>query len=361
MANEIEISVIIPVFNSANSLPALITNLRSQESKNIEFLLIDDGSTDSSTNIIDNAVKSDARFRLVKCSHFGTGRARNFGIKLARGNYVFFLDADDAIAAPDALSKLLATARNLKVDICGGSIRFVKRGKCINSMCHWDSDVTFSSTGYEGLAYEPFEYFSTISKYDYSKYQYDAGFTRFIYSKELLLNSNVLFPEGRYFEDPVFFTRAMHAAGTFGTIPDPVYIYNIGWHPIIRDEAYYLETLNGLISNYEFALENDYKQLQLITRYRFTRYSDLDLIINDNNYELLKGAVEKTWQLVSGLDTSLTISELPECVRCVRDYKTPKWNSPKSVFSRGKRKAKDWFVNYIKRGIKALQSLLASQ
>ena len=91
------VSVIIPVFNAETAIKYVLDDLASQTYLNSEFILINDGSTDSSKKIIENfiAKQNDNRFLLINQKNGGVSSARNTGLSYARGKYVMFADADD--------------------------------------------------------------------------------------------------------------------------------------------------------------------------------------------------------------------------------------------------------------------------
>lgn len=90
------ISFIVPVYNAEQYLKACIESLLHQTEQDIELVLVDDGSTDNSLNVI--ASFQDPRIKLFQQAHAGQSAARNLGLKHAKGEYVAFVDADDAIA-----------------------------------------------------------------------------------------------------------------------------------------------------------------------------------------------------------------------------------------------------------------------
>ena len=90
------ISFIVPVYNAEQYLKACIESLLHQTEQDIELVLVDDGSTDNSLNVI--ASFQDPRIKLFQQSHAGQSAARNLGLKHAKGEYVAFVDADDATA-----------------------------------------------------------------------------------------------------------------------------------------------------------------------------------------------------------------------------------------------------------------------
>ena len=89
------ISVIVPVYNTKDYLFDCLSSLKNQTYKNLEILLIDDGSTDDSLKIIQKYQKLDSRARVLKKKNGGLSSARNLGLDHANGEYIFFLDSDD--------------------------------------------------------------------------------------------------------------------------------------------------------------------------------------------------------------------------------------------------------------------------
>ena len=104
-----KVSVIVPVFNAGPYLRRCLDSLLAQTLGEIEIICIDDGSTDGSGGILDACAARDGRLRVAHRSHAGAGAARNAGLDLATGEYLFFCDADD-FAAPEMLERLYARA-----------------------------------------------------------------------------------------------------------------------------------------------------------------------------------------------------------------------------------------------------------
>lgn len=92
-----KISIIVPVYNVEKYLDQCIQSIVNQTYKNIEIILIDDGSTDSSGQICDNYAQKDERIRVVHKTNSGLSASRNLGLALSQGEYIMFLDSDDWI------------------------------------------------------------------------------------------------------------------------------------------------------------------------------------------------------------------------------------------------------------------------
>ena len=97
MENEELISIVIPIFNVSKYLEKCIDSIINQTYKNLEIILIDDGSTDNSGEICDKYSQKDNRIKVVHQKNQGVSAARNEGLKRATGNYIGFVDPDDFI------------------------------------------------------------------------------------------------------------------------------------------------------------------------------------------------------------------------------------------------------------------------
>lgn len=91
------ISVIVPIYNAENFLEKLIENLINQTYKNIEIILVNDGSTDESLNICNELHRKDNRIKIIDKKNGGVSSARNKGIEVSKGEYITFVDSDDNI------------------------------------------------------------------------------------------------------------------------------------------------------------------------------------------------------------------------------------------------------------------------
>ena len=118
--NQKLISIIVPVYNKENTVKRCIESLQAQTYKNIEIILVDDGSSDGSRQICSQAALEDDRIRYVPKKNGGVGSARNEGIRVSKGEYLQFVDADDYIDPKTTeimFARLFAT--NADLAICG--------------------------------------------------------------------------------------------------------------------------------------------------------------------------------------------------------------------------------------------------
>ena len=114
------ISVIVPVYNTEKYLRRCIDSVLAQTYQDFELLLIDDGSKDSSGAICDEYAAKDARVRVFHKENGGVSDTRNYGLNLAQGKYLMFLDSDDFWLQDDVLEVLIEKAKENDLDIIRG-------------------------------------------------------------------------------------------------------------------------------------------------------------------------------------------------------------------------------------------------
>jgi len=110
------VSIVIPIYNVELFLERCLSSITSQTYQNLEIILVDDGSTDSSPNICDSWASKDSRIKVIHKSNAGLGMARNTGIDNASGRYICFFDSDDYIAL-ETIETALNTAKKYNADI----------------------------------------------------------------------------------------------------------------------------------------------------------------------------------------------------------------------------------------------------
>ena len=129
MKNNVKVSVIIAVYNAEKYLVQCLDSVLNQTLKEIEIILVNDGSTDNSMQILEKYQKKDARVRVINQENQGAAAARNAGMKLAVGEYLSFLDADDFFS-PEMLEEMYAGCVEQDADIS------VIRSKEYNEQSH---------------------------------------------------------------------------------------------------------------------------------------------------------------------------------------------------------------------------------
>lgn len=126
------VSIIIPVYNAQKYLSDCVSSVLNQTYRNLEILLIDDGSTDHSGDICDRYAASDTRIKAYHKKNAGLSFSRNFGIQHSHGDYMMFLDADDFIV-PNMIEDLLNICIENAADLCiSGFYRVSDQGTIIS-------------------------------------------------------------------------------------------------------------------------------------------------------------------------------------------------------------------------------------
>ena len=111
-----KVSIIVPVYNVAAYLPACLESIRVQTWREIEVILVDDGSTDESLSLCRAAAERDARFRVIHQQNAGVSAARNAGLAAATGQYLQFVDGDDRLLS-NATEVLVHAALSTGTDL----------------------------------------------------------------------------------------------------------------------------------------------------------------------------------------------------------------------------------------------------
>lgn len=110
------ISIIVPVYNVETFLRQCLDSIVTQTYKNLEIILVDDGSTDNSGKVCDEYAERDRRIKVIHKSNSGVSSARNVGLNVATGKYIGFVDGDDWIE-PDMYEYLLSLCQNFQISI----------------------------------------------------------------------------------------------------------------------------------------------------------------------------------------------------------------------------------------------------
>lgn len=214
---KIAVSVIVPVFNAETFLRQCLDSALTQSLRETEILCVDDGSTDGSAAILSEYAARDPRVRVFSQKNARQGAARNRALNAACGEYVAFLDADDAFA-PDALKKLHERA-------CADALDMLLL-----------SCVRIDAVGREhGWSYHDFSAFlptafprALFSRNDCPPklfWRMPCSCWGTFYSRAFLEKHALRFPEKIFFEDRPFFFDAFAAAERVGILDEALYRY----------------------------------------------------------------------------------------------------------------------------------------
>jgi len=202
----IKLSIIIPFFNSEKYLEECLFSICNQIKRNVEIILINDGSKDKSLNISNKFLKKYKFIRLFNNSrNYGVSISRNVGIKNAKGDYILFIDSDDKIIKYSLKKILFYLDKNKSTDL------FFIKSKLINSY-EIDKNQISKSSGKKKPIY---------SIDNFKKFR--ATCWNFIVNRNFLKKHKINFKNIKVFEDQIFVTNILLKAKNLTLIKDPIY------------------------------------------------------------------------------------------------------------------------------------------
>jgi glycosyltransferase involved in cell wall biosynthesis len=214
----IPISVIIPVYNVEKYLRRCLDSVINQTFRDLEIICVNDGSTDSSSEILEEYKSKDERIIVINKVNGGLSSARNAGMKVAQGEYIGFVDSDDWIDL-DFFEKLYVAAKKHDADAaCTGIKRVYSSGKVLKKL-------DFSEEILLRKCSEKYSYLEIPKKcYVWNK----------IYKKSEVERQNLLFKEGVTFEDCYFTIRFLYHSDKIVAVPNIYYNYWVNNKSISR-------------------------------------------------------------------------------------------------------------------------------
>lgn len=212
-----KISIIVPVFNSEQFLRQCLNSLRNQTFVDFEVILVDDGSSDKSVEIIKEYTSKDARFSLIQQNHKFAGVARNTGMTVAKGEYLLFLDSDDFFDK-DLLSTSYENAKTYDADIS------------VFSAFRYDSKTTKQTKMTWVCDPKRYPKDNVFSKVDNLENLYAfttaAPWTK-LFKREFIERKRIRFQEVRSANDVVFVLTAIAEANRIFAQDKPLVFYRV--------------------------------------------------------------------------------------------------------------------------------------
>ena len=202
------ISVIVPVYNAEDYLPACLDSILNQDLREIEIIVVDDGSTDESGRIADRYAAKDSRIRVIHQENAHLSASRNVGMRLVTGEYIAFIDSDDWIET-DMFSSMYKVAKREESDvvICSVTVEYTKDNrtyfeKVDQAYTEWDQKDFYSL----------FEKLSQLHLFNYACNK--------IYRTKILRDRMLNFQVEAPFEDIAFNLQVLQSIGTISVLPD---------------------------------------------------------------------------------------------------------------------------------------------
>lgn len=273
----IKVSVIVPVYNVEKYIEKCLTSVVKQTLKNIEIIVVNDGSPDNSQAIIDKFVKKyPKKIISLKKKNGGLSSARNFGLKHCSGEYITFLDSDDYLDIT-ALEKMYSKAKTNDFDIVACDLEYIYETHTKNVSCNLTKDLLNKEQVKQCMTYI-----------------YPAACNK-LYKRELI--EDLKFKEKVWYEDVEFIHRLLPLTNSIAVIKEPLYKYLQRENAItstFNDKIFdYVDNFNGLVEYYKKNnLLNDYgKEFE----YSYVRYLYATMVkgmINFNNYDKYQNGVK---------------------------------------------------------------------
>lgn len=262
------ISVIVPVYNVMKYLPRCVDSLRRQTYRNLEIILVDDGSTDNSGALAEKIAMEDRRIRVFHKENGGTSSARNLGLSKARGKYIGFVDSDDYVD-PRMYERLLAAALEdglLMVQTSRDEID--EQGKRLPDVCVPPEEMELLESG---------KFMRELLLH-----RGDCSFCTKLTHASLFEGER--FPEGELNEDFYLLVRLLQRVPAVAILPQQDYhvFYRYGSNTRTRDEEEFPRVFTDIVRNADRAakiVEEKYPEL-LPEAMRFGLFQRLDYMLH---------------------------------------------------------------------------------
>ena len=244
-----ELSIIIPVYNSSKFLRECLDSILKQDSYEYEIICVDDGSEDNSLDILHEYEKLFYNYKIIKQEHRGLAAARNNGIKVSCGEYIYFVDSDD-IVGDNFINNALMRAKNEKLDVlmfsfenfATDNVTYRKYEERILKIKRTEApDIILSGI--------------KMMKYLFERNEYYPMVWIQIAKRSLLFDKQIMFYEGFVFEDMLYTFRLLWHSKRVRSITD------VGYKKRIHEESICGRPEN--IHNVE-SLWHNYKKLMVL-------------------------------------------------------------------------------------------------
>lgn len=235
---EMLVSVIVPIFNIENYLDDCVDSIVSSMYENLEILLIDDGSTDSSGLLCETWAAKDDRVRVIHQINRGPSCARNAGLDAATGSIIIFVDGDDYIE-PRLVQTCVKEMMDYSADVVIYENDIVdERGRYVRLPQRRsrprNAETTTSRSALELMFHDRLPHFAW----------------KYAFSRDVLYGENIRFPPGRALEDVGTMYRVLYGATTVRRIPDILYHYRQRGSSILHSSPS-LSLWNDWLANFD--------------------------------------------------------------------------------------------------------------
>lgn len=209
------VSIIVPIYNVEQYLVECLDSLVNQTLQDIEIICVNDGSPDNSADIVRKYMQADSRIKLIEQENRGLSGARNAGLKVAKGEYVYFMDSDDWLEK-DAMNVCYLAAIRGNVDVVlFDALSFVDGVEKYSEEIQNDYDRSKLLQSYANYAMPAKQFFKQMIQTGAMRASVCLNFIR----RDLLIKNDLTFEEGLIHEDELFTPQLYALASTMMYIP----------------------------------------------------------------------------------------------------------------------------------------------
>lgn len=283
-----QVSIVIPVYNAGRYISQCLQSITSQSVRDIEIILVDDGSTDNSKAVIAEFLRKDSRINYFPKENGGAASARNFGILKATGKYITFIDADDHFADEKVIERMLEAFDHFFGD---NNSSFLM----LNIKHFYEGRNTFGNAdAYPENINQGFSKKEMLQKITENGQLLASPCFRLI-PRQWLISEGIFFPEGNIGEDVEWNFKLLEKCERFALLNDYSYIYRKGNDSSVTG-TFTADIVIRLLRSYS-EMSESYKNSSAISDYVMNglAYQYAILLGNAARFSLYKNKEVRNW------------------------------------------------------------------
>ncbi len=299
-----KVSVIVPVYNAEKYLEKCISSIANQTLKDIEIIAVNDGSTDSSLDLLDKlSSKYKGKLKIFNKENGGAGSARNIGIENSSGEFIKFVDADDYLKL-DILERMYTIAKENNVSLVRGNYQTIIGPFKMEDKCSWSNILGNQIIDVR----ENKDYIVTET----------SGIGNKLIKRDLI--GNLRFPEKTKWEDLAIMPVVVASSKKLFHMDEPIYNYRVNMNTTIKDFINKIPNILDIIKCVE-SIEENMKKMGLSEEYK-KQIEDLYIL-----HTLFRVENAMLWVNFPRSKKEIVISSLIG----ILDAKYPNWQENKIV------------------------------
>lgn len=286
----------MPIYNVEDYLKDSLYGLLNQSLEDIEIICVNDGSTDNSLEILNDFAQNDSRVKVIDQENTGAGIARNNGMKMAQGEYIHFIDADD-IVTTDMLEKLYNNAISNDSDLV-----VFKVARFNDRTVNYKHPIFNLEKVFPNVDFNNFSFSHSDIKMNVLNYSF-APWTKF-YKREFLEKNNLEFPDISSYNDVLVHVKSMLKSSKISFVPEFLYFYRLdNPNSITNDPTKHFNIFKVISSVENFLIEEGF-----MDEYK----NEFDLFkINQISRHMVSPVTEEYFKVAKNEFLSIDVSNNP--------------------------------------------------